>query len=274
MDEELRLLPNAALPDGAPTPELTDTQHLDIYGLGALRAAVVIETKNDKHVVKSVWMSSQDPSLARQLVSVIKDRYLSPDKGLLFHASASQPALREELKGSTIRSQIMSKTVDADVKLPDNISYRDMTADEARDYFQDFEEMFVKLMLTYKTAVENDEDVKQRGHAMVRSIAPNGVETPGHRFIIVEEAGVTLATLWVGERGEKQSFCYNIEVLPEKRRQGYGRKTLLVWEHAAASMRASTLGLTVFGTNEAGLRLYNGGGFEADDTTFTFSWAE
>lgn len=269
MDHTIRYLPGEAVPDGVPVPKLTDTQHVEVYGLGALRAVVVIETKNDKHVIKTSWLSQQDSDLARQLMSVVQERYIIPGKGLLFHVDASQPALLDELNGFPLRAQIMSKQVDVAVKLPSNISYRDMTAAEARDYFKEVEDAFMDEMLKGKSEHDDDKDVRERTHAMVASIAPDGPDTPGHKFLIIEDAGTAVSTLWIGERSTKQSFCFNAEVQKEKRSLGYGRKTLLVWEHAAANLGLTTLGLNVFGTNISALKLYTGGGFRVDDATYT-----
>lgn len=266
MDQIITHLPGEALPDGAPEPKLTQTQHVEVYGLGSLRAVVVIETKNDKHVVKSAWLSSQDSNLASQLLSAIQERYIIPNKGLLFIVSASQPALMEVLKPFPLRSQIMSKQIDPNVKLPENISYRDMTAEESHVYRQKMEEWFMTEMLNSKSENEDEKDVRQRVLAMFNSISPNGDETPGQKYLIVEDAGTPVSTLWVGARGN-QSFCYNIEVESEKRNLGYGRKTLLVWEHASASLGLVGLGLNVFGKNTTALKLYSGGGFAVQEAT-------
>ncbi|KAK6071522.1 hypothetical protein SCUP234_09633 [Seiridium cupressi] len=268
MQQNLKRLPDRDMPDGALRCEPSRTQHVEVYGLGVLRAVIVVEVKNDKHVIKSSWLSSQDSYLAKQLLSVVRRRHILPNKGLLFHTDASQPAIMEELEGLPLRAQIMSKQVDPNIQLPENISYRDMTTAEALDYFREVEEEFVNGLLRIRSEDETEADVKQRAHAMVASVAPKGPETPGQQFIIVEDGGTAVSTLWIGERDGKQSFCYNVEVAPEKRGHGHGRKTLLVWEHAAAKMGLLTLGLNVFGTNVAALRLYSSGGFRVDDATF------
>lgn len=269
MDQALKYLPGESLPYGAPEPELTKTQYLEIYGLGTLRAVVVVEPKNDKNVIKTSWLSAQDATLARLFMNAIRERFVIPGKGLLFHVDASQPAIMEEVKGYPLRAQIMSKHVEDNIKLPEDISYRDMTKAEAHDYFAEVEETYVKEMLTMKSENEREEDVRERSLAMIRKVcAPDGADTIGHRFIKVEHDGMVVSTLWIGERSGTQSFCYNVEVNPDKRRLGYGRKVLLVWELAAAEQGLVTLGLNVFGSNTAALKLYTGGGFRVDDATF------
>ncbi|KAF3019296.1 hypothetical protein E8E14_008225 [Neopestalotiopsis sp. 37M] len=268
MKQNLELLSDETPPDGAIKSELTKAQHVEVYGFGALRAVIVVEVKNDKHVIKSSWLSSQDADLARQLIEVVRQRYSIPGKGLLFHADHSQPAIMEEAKGLPVRAQIMSKKVDPNVRLPQGTTYRDMTTTEAVDYFRKVEDEFVDGLLKIKPENETEKDVRDRAHAMVASIAPNGPETPGQKFLVIEDAGAATSTLWIGERGGRQSFCYDIQVHLDKRGLGHGRKALLVWEHAAAGLGLVSLGLNVFGSNIPALKLYTGGGFLIDDATF------
>lgn len=96
---------------------------------------------------------------------------------------------------------------------------------------------------------------------------PQGLDTP--RMLLlrgVDAEGIPIGRAWVGldhPRGAPDlAFLYDIEVLASRRGSGLGRALLAAVEQATADAGAGALELNVFGTNAAGIRLYESAGYE------------
>ena len=95
-----------------------------------------------------------------------------------------------------------------------------------------------------------------REHA--RDKFPGGVPAPGHQTGYVIWDGEIVGELWIGPRtaGSRDWWVWNIEILPERRGSGLGRRTMRLAEDLAAANGATSIGLNVFGHNVVARALY------------------
>jgi len=92
------------------------------------------------------------------------------------------------------------------------------------------------------------------------TLLPQGKDTPdNHMFAVLEDAGTQVGTLWfaVKDRGkDRVAYVFDIEIMPEHRRQGYGRRAFEALEVEVKKLGLSGIALHVFGHNLAGQALY------------------
>jgi len=107
-------------------------------------------------------------------------------------------------------------------------------------------------------------------------LLPEGVATPGHFFWSAHptQEPTTAGYLWLVLRplaDGTEAYVMDLEVLPEARRQGLGRATMLAAEQAARDLGATVMRLNVFAHNVAAVRLYEGLGYRASALTLTLT---
>jgi len=97
-------------------------------------------------------------------------------------------------------------------------------------------------------------------HEITRLLV-DGVSTPGHALfdLSVPDEEEAVGVLWLGiieDGGARKGFIYDIWIRPDLRRRGLGRTAMLEAERWARSLGLTSLGLHVFGHNQAALSLY------------------
>jgi ribosomal protein S18 acetylase RimI-like enzyme len=95
-------------------------------------------------------------------------------------------------------------------------------------------------------------------------LLPDGVDSAGMVLLVAEVDGDSVGLVWVGQSpGEREGWwIYDIEVVPEQRRRGYARTLLQAAEREARRGGADSIGLNVFGGNDAARRLYDSLGYQ------------
>ncbi|KAH8891746.1 acyl-CoA N-acyltransferase [Thozetella sp. PMI_491] len=266
------LLPNTPLPDGAPpVPELGSNEQLEVYGAGDGRAVVICKETEDELVIRHHWSSNQDASLAQQLLVALRRHHGGTGKRLMLSLLGDQTALFGAIPENAPGGQIMVKPVDSGVVIPADVTYRPMDTSEAQLFVAECRSGFPHHMRENRPSLtmEKAEEMTAKAFEMAQ---PQGLESPGHSYLIVETASgrEVVAHLWIFFNEEKkESFCYYILVNPESRRKGYGAKTLAAWEHYASKQGAQSLRLNVFRKNAAARALYHKGGFKITEGSFT-----
>jgi ribosomal protein S18 acetylase RimI-like enzyme len=96
---------------------------------------------------------------------------------------------------------------------------------------------------------------------------PNGLDTPGqHVWVIEDEGGVAVGTVWLGERDTpdegRVAFVYEIRIDEGRRGRGYGRAAMVMLEDEARALGHDRIDLNVFGGNEVARGLYRSLGYE------------
>ncbi|KAH8895335.1 hypothetical protein GQ53DRAFT_744027 [Thozetella sp. PMI_491] len=267
----VELLPNSPLPAGAKL-DPQDQGDVEVYGLGESRAVFVVTTTERLVSIRHRWSSSQDAEFARQLLVALQHRHLKPEKRLTLHVSGTQTTLLDALQPFPLGSEILVKSVDSGISTPADVSYRRMQAGEAESFFDRARQGMVSQVMANRPDL-----TLERAEAMAKTnfarAAPEGVDTPGHSFIVVEttgENGGKVADFWaVLDKETKDSFCYYSEVDPTKRRMGYGKKMLAAWEHHAAEAGIESIGMNVFEINKPMSALCRSAGFTVKEAWYS-----
>jgi ribosomal protein S18 acetylase RimI-like enzyme len=109
-------------------------------------------------------------------------------------------------------------------------------------------------------------DVAEReATAALDGLLPDGPQTDGHLVLSAEAGdGQVVGAVWVVlDRSDTGgAWIYDIVVEPERRGEGLGRELLAATEREVARHGAGSLGLNVFGHNQAARALYESAGYE------------
>ena len=98
------------------------------------------------------------------------------------------------------------------------------------------------------------------------SLLPLGKDTAdNYLYSILDHAGQPVGTIWFAaqDRGNSRiAYVYDVEVLPEHRRQGHARRAFEALEGEASRLGLAGIALHVFGHNLAAQALYAALGYE------------
>ncbi len=92
---------------------------------------------------------------------------------------------------------------------------------------------------------------------------PDGIHTPDQRLFIAEDAeGELVGYLWLARKPETDTvFIYDIEVVAERRGEGFGRRLMELVEVEGRAMGMSRIELNVHADNEVARSLYESAGY-------------
>ncbi|WP_133700109.1 GNAT family N-acetyltransferase [Roseateles toxinivorans] len=98
-------------------------------------------------------------------------------------------------------------------------------------------------------------------------LLPQGLATPDqHLFEIQDETGgTTIGWLWFAlmlKSGVRIAYVYDLEVMPEHRRQGHARAAFKAMEPLVRALGLASIGLHVFAHNPGAQALYASLGYE------------
>ena len=99
------------------------------------------------------------------------------------------------------------------------------------------------------------EDAEAKVERDVAAVLPDGLATPGARIWAVEDDGRTVGTVFVGIR-DAGAWVYDITIDEAERGRGYGRAAMTALEDEVRALGHATIGLNVWGGNEAARGLY------------------
>jgi ribosomal protein S18 acetylase RimI-like enzyme len=143
------------------------------------------------------------------------------------------------------------------------MTLREMTGDEYRSYVDEVQEAVVRELV----GTMPEEEARARAAGGIAQYLPEGVATPLHTLVIVENAaGTPVGNAWVGPdphraEGADAAWLYDINVYPQARRSGYGSAILAEVEALVVRDGKTRLSLNVVGTNEAAIALYRKNGY-------------
>ncbi|WP_436736076.1 GNAT family N-acetyltransferase [Streptomyces sp. BBFR102] len=119
-----------------------------------------------------------------------------------------------------------------------------------------------------------EEQARTKSEASYRDNLPEGLDTPGVSFGVVEADGVAAGHVWVTSSeaapGTPGSYVFDVEVRPECRGRGLGRALMLLAERTALAAGDRAIGLHVFADNTPARRLYDSLGY----TTTRLHWSK
>ena len=111
------------------------------------------------------------------------------------------------------------------------------------------------------------EEAETRAGEQTSELLPDGPDTDGMLLLTAEdEEGQPVGVLWLSlthpQGATDTAWIYDIEVVAKRRGEGYGRALLCAAEHEVRRRGIGTLGLNVFGDNDAARTLYQSAGYE------------
>jgi GNAT superfamily N-acetyltransferase len=136
-------------------------------------------------------------------------------------------------------------------------AFREYREELSRDYAQD----------KVRAGVWSAEEAEDRAARDLDELLPEGTATKGHFLYAVRDESVqaTVGNLWLAvfESSVGRSvWVYDILIHEQFRRQGYGARTLGLLEEKARELGAGSVGLHVFGHNDAARALYAKTGYD------------
>jgi ribosomal protein S18 acetylase RimI-like enzyme len=114
------------------------------------------------------------------------------------------------------------------------------------------------------TAGESREEAERRAKDSTRENFPDGHPLASHRVFDVRNENTRVGYLWIGPRlvGSDDWWIWDVEIFEEYRRRGFGRETLTLGKEEMQRLGATSVGLNVFGHNEAAWALYRSLGYQ------------
>jgi ribosomal protein S18 acetylase RimI-like enzyme len=104
----------------------------------------------------------------------------------------------------------------------------------------------------------------KRARAQFAALLPDGMSTNKTWIrLIVDDAGAQVGDLWLGADSERAdvAYVYDIEIMQERRGQGFGRAAMIAIETLVKEAGGTEIALNVFGFNEPARRLYDSLGY-------------
>ena len=108
---------------------------------------------------------------------------------------------------------------------------------------------------------------RERAERIAQEAVPGGLGTPGHHFLVAEEAGRSVGAVWLeptevrDDCGEPEVVVHALEVGEELRSRGYGRAIMGAAEQWARANGATSMTLEVHTRNLVAVGLYRSLGF-------------
>jgi ribosomal protein S18 acetylase RimI-like enzyme len=109
----------------------------------------------------------------------------------------------------------------------------------------------------------SEEEGLARSRRSFETELPDGIHTPDQRLLIAEDAaGELVGYLWLARKPETDTvFIYDIEVVAERRGEGFGRSLMEHVEVEGRAMGLSRIELNVHADNEVARSLYESAGY-------------
>ena len=106
-----------------------------------------------------------------------------------------------------------------------------------------------------------------RSRADFATALPDGLATADTSLVVLTVAGEPVGHLWLAHhRRGGETFGFELEILPARRREGWGRAAIALAGRLATEAGDSVLGLHVFGDNAGARLLYESTGFRVRST--------
>jgi ribosomal protein S18 acetylase RimI-like enzyme len=108
-------------------------------------------------------------------------------------------------------------------------------------------------------------EAAQRSEETFQRLLPEGISTPDHHLYKIEQDGVTVGEVWLAMEGtpeRKAGYIYDVFIAEPFRRRGIATHAMRLLEKEAVHFGFKTLGLHVFGDNQAAIKLYKKLGYE------------
>jgi ribosomal protein S18 acetylase RimI-like enzyme len=151
------------------------------------------------------------------------------------------------------------------------VRLREPADDELAGYLEHLEADYARQM--HELGGVPTEEALARSRASTLELFPDGRPAPGQWFRVATDAdGQRVGVLWLARRdggSAPYGWVYDIEVVPARRGEGWGRALMLAAETVVRDWGLDTLRLNVFGDNEVARSLYTSLGFREQQVTMS-----
>ncbi|MGR3935401.1 GNAT family N-acetyltransferase [Streptomyces sp. BRA346] len=162
--------------------------------------------------------------------------------------------------GYHVRGQLRMRRVSSPPELVDGVTARTMTQDEYPEWLASEKAAYVGDIV--RAGALSPEEAVRKADRDFAKVIPEGLSTPDNTFLVLETAGGRIGTGWV-KHGYLPgvTYGYSLFIQEEHRGRGYGRAAMAAGEQATLAAGDSALMFTVWGGNEAAMRLYTRVGY-------------
>ncbi|MGW4566404.1 GNAT family N-acetyltransferase [Streptomyces sp. NPDC004561] len=161
--------------------------------------------------------------------------------------------------GYTLRNRGMEKHLGTTPpELPQGSSARPMTGAEFEKWREHESERYARTWMERGVPEAAARAKARDDHAR---LLPDGLETDGMVFSVLEHEGIAVGSLWVALQDTK-AFVFDVQADAAHRGRGHGRALMLLAERQAIEAGRPVLGLNVFAGNTPAERLYESLGYE------------
>lgn len=160
--------------------------------------------------------------------------------------------------GYLVRNRNMEKPLgDTPPALPEGSVARPMTEDEFGPWVARSQDDYARDWIRRGVPEDEARAKAVRDHAV---LLPEGRDTDGMLFSVLEHHGAAVGTLWLSVTG-KRAYVFDVEADPVHRGRGHGRTLMLLAEAQAVAAGRRLIGLNVFAGNTPAERLYDSLGY-------------
>jgi ribosomal protein S18 acetylase RimI-like enzyme len=161
--------------------------------------------------------------------------------------------------GYVVRNRHMEKPLgDTAPELPVGSRGRPMTPEEFGPWREVDTQSFI---LSWTERGVPEAEARARALQSNATLLPDGIDTAGMAFSVLEHEGTAVGTLWTGLRDGK-AFVYKVESDARHRGRGHGRTLMLLAEAQGVATGLPTIRLNVFAGNTPAERLYESLGYK------------
>ena len=153
-----------------------------------------------------------------------------------------------------------------------SIALRELEDDELAEYVVRLEREYAVEM--HRQGGVPLEEALEQSRQSTQELFPGGRPAEGNRlWFALDDAGERVGVLWLAHRQagttSAHAWIYDIEVEPERRGQGWGRRLMQEAERITREWGLTSLRLNVFGDNEVARGLYRSQGFREQNVIMT-----
>lgn len=175
------------------------------------------------------------------------------------------PAAVALARGTRVLGTYLTRPASAGADLPDGFGWRPMTAQEFLPWRERQVQAYAEDNLPRSGG--NLARALERSRADFAKALPDGLATRDTSLVVLTVDGEQVGHLWLGHRRPgAETFGFDLEIAPGRRRQGWGRAAIALAARLAGEAGDTRLGLHVFGDNAGATTLYESEGFEVRST--------
>jgi len=208
-----------------------------------------------------------DPADVAELRDLVTERAVAGGaESLSLNVLSGEPATTAFVAGRPYEVVATQMQLDLGVRpAADRLAGWPMTAAEVAAYLATAVEAFAEETMAADPLLGR-EDALESSRRMHDQILPRGPETPGHDFLLAQDAddGRRVGHAWLFHEG-RAGFVYDVEVDVAERGRGYGRALMDLAAGHCRGLGLEVLGLNVFGHNAVARGLYDALGYVAVD---------